>query len=64
MIPSRRRSSTRVFIIQGVWSVKEDGAYIAEGVTEQDAWKAYLATTNDAELIQGRKVMSRRIGLR
>lgn len=65
MIPSRRRSSTKVFIIpRGTWSVKEGGKFMAEGISESDAWKIYLATINNAQLICSGVVMSERGGLK
>lgn len=64
MLPTRRRISTKVFVIQGVWSVKENGSFIVEGVLENEAWKAYLGSVGDAELLHGSKVMSKRQGLK
>lgn len=46
------------------WSVVEGNTVVIEGVTEKVAWRAFLKTTLDAQLLRGSKVMSRREGFR
>lgn len=59
----RRRSSAKLSIPCGTWSVRSPKGFIIEGVPESDAWKVFLGTVEDAELLNAGKVMSTRKGI-
>jgi hypothetical protein len=63
MTNKRRRSSTKLSIPGGTWGVRTPKGIIIEGVQEGDAWKVFLGTIEDAELVNGCKVMSVRRGI-
>jgi hypothetical protein len=58
----RRRSSTKVLIPMGTWSVKTPQCFLIEGTSEDVAWGVFIKTIDDAELIHAGKVMSVRQG--
>jgi hypothetical protein len=59
----RRRKSSAKILTSGIWSVKTAGGYLTRDVPESRAWRVFLETIEDAELLKGNVVMSARTSL-
>ncbi len=60
MAPPRRKSSMKFHTPTGVWSVRINGTFVKEGVTETEAWKTFLTTSDPGQLLRGGTIMSER----
>lgn len=62
MVVLRRRSSAKI-PAGGIWSVRASHGYLIQNVSEGVAWRTFLRTIEDAELLKGNAVMSKRISI-